>query len=538
MTAALSAAIDGAQVLLVESSGLVGGTTSYSQGLMWIPGTHHAGFVNPAESINDARRYLDATVGSRSSAGLREAFLQRGASAAHRLERESLVSFRVAHGQPDHHPECEGASAIGRVLEPSPFDGRKLGADFDLVRPPPPESMWQAPIVGGGVMLDDNDAAHVERWYRSMRSFRRVARMGLRHAGDRLRHARGPHLLRGNALVGQLLASLRGRDVTLLVRTRVTSLTEGSFGIDGVVLTQDGCTRPVTARGGVILATGGFNRHPAQRAARLPDIDADWCAAAPGPTGLPVSLAESHGAVWGSGAVANAYLAPVSLRRRGDGSTAAFAHLERVPRHVFVDASGDCDVDAGMPHHAAALAMHDAMTTPVHLVTDAQGMQAHGLGTVGPSGRGLDAAMRDGYVRRAGNLRELAHTLQVPAATLERQLRRHLARAFAGTTRVVEFTPPYYAVEVLPGDLAAACGLATDAHARVLDTRGDPLGGLYAVGSDMHSIMGGVLPAPGCMLGPALVFAVIAASDAAARARHEGSHVSFRQAIDARQSLR
>jgi glycine/D-amino acid oxidase-like deaminating enzyme len=136
MTAALSAAIDGARVLLVESSGLVGGTTSYAQGLVWIPGTHHAGFVNPAESINDARRYLEATVGSRGSTALREAFLQRGAAAVHRLERESLVSFRVARGQPDHQPECPGAAAIGRVLETAPFDARILGADFALVRPP------------------------------------------------------------------------------------------------------------------------------------------------------------------------------------------------------------------------------------------------------------------------------------------------------------------------------------------------------------------------------------------------------------------
>jgi hypothetical protein len=316
-----------------------------------------------------------------------------------------------------------------------------------------------------------------------------------------------------------LLASLRQRGVALLTLARATSLTRGPAGIDGLVLVQDRWTRRVQARGGVILATGGFVRHPAQRAARLPDIDLDWCAAAPGSTGLAASLAEAHGAAWGSGAATNAYLAPVSLQRRGDGTIAVFAHLERLPRQIFVDADGDCDVDAGMPHHAAALAMHDAMTMPVHLVTDAKGLHANGLGFVGPAGRGLDGALRDGYVRRAHDLRDLAHTLQVPAATLERQLRRHLARAYTGVARVVEFTPPYYAVEVVPGDLAAACGLATDERARVLDGRGDPIAGLYAVGGDMHSMMGGVLPAPGCMLGPALVFAVIAASDATMRGR-------------------
>ncbi len=520
MATALFAAIDGAHVLLVESTGLVGGTTAYSQGLAWIPGTHHAGFVNPAESINDARRYLEATVGSRGSARLREAFLQRGAAAVHRLERDSLVSLRVASDQADHHPESDGAVGVGRVLEPNPFGARVLGNDFDLVRPPPPESMrWNAL---GGVMLDADDLAHLQRWPRSMRSSRHMFRLGLRHARDRISHARGTRLLRGNALVAQLLASLQRRQVELLTNVRAISLLEGPQGVVGVVLVHDGCVRHVGARGGVVLATGGFNRHPVQRAARLPDIDTEWCPGAPGHTGTALSLAEARGAAWGTGAVANAYLAPVSLRRRRDGSLCAQPHLERVPRHVFVDADGDCEIDAGVPHHTAAMAMHDVMTMPVHLITDARGMLDHGLGSVGAGGRGLQAALADGYLRRAHDLRELAHELQVPAATLERQLGRHLSKSLVGFA-TAEFTPPYYAVEVVPGDVAAACGLATDENARVLDPRGDPIGGLYAVGADMHSMMGGVLPAPGCMIGPGLVFASIAADDAMARAGRNGS---------------
>jgi succinate dehydrogenase/fumarate reductase flavoprotein subunit len=522
MAAALFAAIGGARVLLVESTGLVGGTTAYSQGFAWIPGTHHAGFVNPSESINDARRYLDAVVGSRGSARLREAFLQRGAAAVHRLERESLVSLRVATGQPDHHPECEGAASVGRVLEPNAFDARVLGRDFELLRPPPPEATrWNA---FGGVMFDADDLAHLRRWPRSTRSWRPALELGLRHLRDRTRHARGTRLLRGNALVAQLLASLARQRVDLLTNVRATGLVEGPLGIAGVVLVHDGNMRLVHARGGVVLATGGFNRHPIQRAARLPDIDPEWCPGAPGHTGTALSLAEARGAAWGTGAVANAYLAPVSLRKRHDGSLCAYPHLDRLPRHVFVDADGDCEIDAGLPHHAAAMAMHDTMTMPVHLITDAQGMLDHGLGAVGPGGRGLEAALAEGYVRRARDVRELSHELQVPAAMLERQLQRHLRKSLMGIA-TAEFAPPYYAVEVVPGDVAAACGLATDESARVLDPRGEPIGGLYAVGADMHSMMGGVLPAPGCMLGPGLVFAAIAADDAVARAGRDRSNV-------------
>jgi predicted oxidoreductase len=49
---------------------------------------------------------------------------------------------------------------------------------------------------------------------------------------------------------------------------------------------------------------------------------------------------------------------------------------------------------------------------------------------------------------------------------------------------------PFYAVKLLPGSLAPspAC---TDASARVLDHAGQPIPGLFAVGNDMHSVMGG-----------------------------------------------
>ena len=77
---------------------------------------------------------------------------------------------------------------------------------------------------------------------------------------------------------------------------------------------------------------------------------------------------------------------------------------------------------------------------------------------------------------------------------------------------------PFYAVAIHSGDLGTARGLVTDRHARVLGPPGTPVAGLYAVGNDMHSIMGGTYPGPGITLGPALVFAYLAAGDIARRA--------------------
>ena len=80
-------------------------------------------------------------------------------------------------------------------------------------------------------------------------------------------------------------------------------------------------------------------------------------------------------------------------------------------------------------------------------------------------------------------------------------------------------TAPYYAVKLYPGDIGAATGFATDASARVLNASGQPIDGLYAVGNDMHSIMGGVYTAPGITIGRA------SSSDTSPRATRRNARV-------------
>ena len=70
---------------------------------------------------------------------------------------------------------------------------------------------------------------------------------------------------------------------------------------------------------------------------------------------------------------------------------------------------------------------------------------------------------------------------------------------------------PFYAVRLVPGDIGTFIGMRTDAHARALDTAGQPVAGLYVVGNDAASFMGGTYPGAGITLGPALVFGHLAA---------------------------
>ena len=74
---------------------------------------------------------------------------------------------------------------------------------------------------------------------------------------------------------------------------------------------------------------------------------------------------------------------------------------------------------------------------------------------------------------------------------------------------------PFYAVRIVPGSLGTFAGLKVDADARVLDAGGRPIGGLYAGGNDMASLMGGHYPSGGITLGPAMTFGFLAAHHAA-----------------------
>ena len=74
---------------------------------------------------------------------------------------------------------------------------------------------------------------------------------------------------------------------------------------------------------------------------------------------------------------------------------------------------------------------------------------------------------------------------------------------------------PFYAVKIVSGSLGTFSALKTDEHARVLREDGAPVGGLWAVGNDMSSMMSGRYPAGGITLGPGMTFGFVAAHDAA-----------------------
>lgn len=553
MAAALYAAIDGKKVLLVERTEYVGGTTARSAATTWVPGTHHAASVNPTDTLEDAARYLTNAIGERTPASMRQTFLDNGAQAVKQIEMHSEVKYRPYPKHPDYISDLGGSTLNGRALEPLPFDGRKLGPLLSLVRPPIPEF-----TVLGGMMVDRNDINHLLGMTRSMASFKHSAKIISRHAKDRLTHPRGTRLVMGNALIGRLLYSLAQHDnVTLALNTSIEGIdreANGEGAIDAVTLELNGERRRVRVDGGVILASGGFNRHADLRKTLLPGIEPDWSPAAPGHTGAAHDLVRKLGARYGNGGLSHAFWAPVSLRQRADGSMASFPHfvMDRAkPGMLTVNRAGRRFVNESTSYHLFGLAMQKANevspSIPACLVCDAEALRKYGIGMVRPGGKGLAPFLADGYLTRGKTLDELAAKLGIDAAGLKASVAT--INSYAETGVDPDFQrgetayqqnigdaawsgknpnigplkqAPYYAIRLYPGDIGASTGLATNADAQVLGENDRPIPGLYAVGNDMHSIMGGVYVAPGITLGPGLVFAYLAARHAVARS---GAHL-------------
>jgi predicted oxidoreductase len=77
---------------------------------------------------------------------------------------------------------------------------------------------------------------------------------------------------------------------------------------------------------------------------------------------------------------------------------------------------------------------------------------------------------------------------------------------------------PFYAVKVVMGDLGTFDGLQTRVTGEVLRRDGSVIDGLYAVGNDRASMMGGNYPGAGITHGPNMTFGYLTAQHIADQA--------------------
>jgi len=536
MTAAAVAAAEGLSVLLIEKTECVGGTTAWSGGMVWIPANAAMKQAGIADSVSDAAGYLAATVPETENADLRKTFLARGPQAIQYLDAHTEVRLQPVKTYPDYYPEQPGATAGGRVLEPVSFDGARLGKNFRRLRPPLPEF-----TVLGGMMVNRSDIPHLRKFGRSLHSTLRALGLVSRYALQRLGAQRGTTLYLGNALAARLYASLLQRNVEILFGVNVEALLIEGDAVSGVRIEDASGIRPIVARRGVVLATGGFSHDAKLREQFFPGGAGPVSAAAPGGSGDGLQLAAACGASLATTVTNAAYWVPASLFTRADGSQGVFPHTvtdRAKPGVIAVNASGKRFVNEAVSYHEFVLAMlrdgNNAANPAFYLVCDRRFLWNYGLGRIRPFTLRLKRYVQNGELIEASSIDALAHAIGVGSSALSTTVKRYNTGAFAGhdpefgrgcniyqrhlgdlshspnpCVAPIE-EPPFYALRIHPADLGTAVGLRMDCHARVLRKDGNVIAGLYACGNDMGSIMNGNYPGPGITLGPALTFGYIA----------------------------
>lgn len=538
MSAAVTAAAHGLEVLIVEKEATFGGTTARSGGWLWIPGTSLARAWGFHEEPDLARTYLRHEAGNSFDAERVDAFLEHGPRAIDFFIARTALRFDMPLVFPDYHAEAPGGTQGGRSMVTRPFDGRELGAHIRSLGAALPELTVFGMMLGSG-----KEIVHFMRATRSLRSAIYVAKRLSRHFVEVLRHGRGMLLTNGNALAGRLAKSAFDLGIPLWLSSPAKELIAEDGAVRGAVVEREGRPVRISARRGVVLACGGFPHDVARRKVHFPHAPTGHEHYSPGPagnTGDGLRLAETVGGRVDASLPHAAAWVPVSLTTRKDGSQGVMPHfIDRAkPGVIAVTARGRRFTNEADSYHdfvqAMVAACADEPKVQAWLVCDHATLRRYGLGAVAPFPLPAGRHVRSGYLLKGASLGELASRAGIDPAGLEATVADFNAHAGAGQdpafgkgakaynrfqgdalhapnpcVKPIE-TAPFYAIRLVIGDLGTYAGLSTDRHARVLDGERRPIPGLYAVGNDIASIMGGNYPGAGITLGPALTFGHIA----------------------------
>ena len=537
LTAALVAASEGLDVLLCEKTGLVGGTTARSAGTLWVPGAPPIDRSGHGEERAVVERYLRHELGVHHDDPAVRAFLDSAPQAVRYLEEHSAVRFQHVEN-PDYHSDAPGGSAFGRGIAPVPFDARELGADFAILRPP-----LAIHMVLGGMMVGRREVPLLLQPFKSMFALKTAATIVAGHLRARLTHPRGTRLLLGNALVARLLYSLRKAGARIRLQTGLVDLVRDGGRVRGAVVRHAAGDSRVEARRAVVLATGGMAHDHDARKTLMSAFPHRHSLACEANAGEGIQAARRIGAALNAQVASPAFWSPASVLRAPDGGETLWlhGHMDRgKPGLLAVDARGHRFVNESDSYHDFVMAQFGTVGrgpahVPAYLVCDHRFIRRYGLGMVVPIYGRLDRYVKAGYLHRAESIGALASqigaepdVLQATVAAYDRDARQGLDAAFGrGQSAFNRFNgdpeiqpnpcmhpldqPPFYAVKVEPCSIGHALGLATDTDSRVQDESGCAIEGLYACGNDMTSVMRGLYPGPGIMLGPAVTFGYRAA---------------------------
>ena len=540
LTAALTAAHRGLSVVVVEKAPHFGGSTARSGGGVWIPNNEALVADGVQDTPEEARKYVHSIIGDVVPDELIDTFIDRGPEMLSFVLRNTPLKLGWVPNYSDYYPEAPGGRVGGRSVEPKPFNGKKLGADLAKLEPP----YAKAPL---NVVVTQADYKWLNLRKRHPKGPLRAMKVGARLMGGKLT---GKHLLgMGQALMAAIYKGAVDAGVTVLLDTPMVDLHTENGAVTGVTVRSDGTEKLITARHGVILASGGFEHNDEMRKKyQREPIGTEWTVGAKANTGDGILAGQKLGAA--TDFMGDAWWGPSIPLTGGPW----FCLAERsLPGSIMINTRGERYMNEATPYVEAVHKMYGGEygagdgpgeNIPSWMIMDQQYRDRYIYAGLQPGQRFPKRWLDAGVIVKADTIAELAEKIGVPAAALEATISRF--NGFAKSGNDEDFhrgdsgydryygdprnkpnpnlapleTGPFYAAKMVPGDLGTKGGLRTDTAAHVLREDGTAIEGLYAVGNASAPVMGHTYAGPGATIGPAMTFGYLAVLDIAAKTNH------------------
>lgn len=484
LTGAALAAKAGLRTLVLERTPLIGGTSAYSGGACWLPGSAVQQRAGLPDSTEGARSYLAAVLDDPDPAKV-EALLTHAPELVAELEDDPLMAFEWIPFS--EYYDAPGRVPMGRSIQPVSIRRDELDPTVAaLVRPP------------------------VER--------------------DRVKAPGRSTLSGGQALIARLASILVRDGGTIATGHHVTGLGRSADGrVDRVRVDGPDGTVEIGAARGVLVAAGGFEGSAERRELHGTPGRAEWTMAPRGTnTGEVVDAAVAVGAA--TDYSGEGWFCPGLEHPDGSGSfTLGFRGGLMVDQHALRYGNECLPYD----RFGRLMAAAPERIPSWFVFDDREGGRLPAIAM--PEGEAADHLAAGTWVR-ADTIEALAHAAGLDAAALVETVERFNGFAATGTDAdfgrgVDEYDtffggsgspnkalvpvdrPPFYAARFVLSDLGTKGGLVTDASGRVLDEGGSPVPGLYAASNSTASVFGSAYPGPGAPLGAAMTFASLAVRD-------------------------
>ena len=522
-------------VLIIEKTDKVGGTSATSGGGIWIPVNHYAKACGADDSAEDAKKYLMGTLfGEDVPEEMIDTYIEQSPKMLKFLADRTDVIYESLEHYPDYYTNYDGAKSGHRSLEPKPIAMSELGDDWKNVR-------WTHHMMRmfSRIHFTQVEAHTIMTQAPGWKSL--LAKMILGYVTDiswRFRTAIDRRLCTGSAGIARLYLSVKKRGIPLLFNSRMTSLIEDGGRVTGVIVQQGGKTLRIGARKGVVLGAGGFEKNQALREQYLPaPTNTQWSAGNPANEGDALLAGLSLGA-------------KTRLMKDAWWTTTLCVPDEPTPRLAIMEKSfpGSCVVNrAGerfanesqnyMAFQKDLFATHSdtSPNAPAWQIFDARFRRNFMVGPL------MTAAMKPdwqipkswfetGFVAKANSIHDLAEQVGIDPQGLETTIAKMNLYAETGTDEDfhrgesaydryyadpnIKPNPclasidegPFYAMRIEAGDFGTLGGLDTDVHGRVKLEAGGVVEGLFAVGNCSAAILP-TYPGPGATLGPAMTMA-------------------------------